>query len=179
MDQSEESECYYSVLGVSKDASQREIGLAWKQKALQHHPDKAPVGEKEASEERFKVVANAHEVLADPQRRRLYDLHGPSLEEPAEVRFAAAEAAAEEFQRALFEAFMQAGAGGGSRQEERTTEDLRDGVLGLLAFVGIGAACVLVPRSPALSRPFRWLLWHWRFLLHDLGFGGWRRLGWW
>lgn len=62
---------YYSVLGVDKKASQEEIKKAYRKLALKHHPDKNP-GDK-SSEERFKEIAEANEVLGDAQKRKKYD----------------------------------------------------------------------------------------------------------
>lgn len=65
---------YYKILGVSRNATQEEIKRAYRQLALKYHPDRNP-GDKEA-EERFKEIAEAYEVLRDPEKRRLYDLYG-------------------------------------------------------------------------------------------------------
>lgn len=65
---------YYTVLGVSKSASQEEIKKAYKRLAMKHHPDRNK-GDK-ASEEQFKLASEAYEVLADPQKRRAYDQFG-------------------------------------------------------------------------------------------------------
>lgn len=62
---------YYAVLGVDKQASQEEIKKAYRKLALKYHPDKNS-GDKTA-EEKFKEVAEAHEVLGDPEKRRKYD----------------------------------------------------------------------------------------------------------
>jgi molecular chaperone DnaJ len=65
---------YYEVLGVSRDATEEEIKKAYRRLAMQYHPDRNP-GDKEA-EEKFKEVAEAYEVLRDPEKRRRYDLYG-------------------------------------------------------------------------------------------------------
>ena len=65
---------YYEILGVSKSASADEIKKAYRQKAIQFHPDKNP-GDK-ASEEKFKEAAEAYEVLSDDQKRQRYDQFG-------------------------------------------------------------------------------------------------------
>ena len=65
---------YYAVLGVGKQASQEEIKKAYRKLALKYHPDKSP-GDKTA-EEKFKEVAEANEVLSDPEKRKKYDQLG-------------------------------------------------------------------------------------------------------
>lgn len=62
---------YYSILGVEPTATADEIKRAYRKLALQHHPDRNP-GNK-AAEERFKDIAEAYEVLADPAKRAKYD----------------------------------------------------------------------------------------------------------
>ncbi len=62
---------YYVALEVERDASVDEIKKAYRKLALQYHPDRNP-GDKSA-EDRFKTVTEAYEVLADPDKRRMYD----------------------------------------------------------------------------------------------------------
>ena len=65
---------YYEILGVPRNATGNEIKKAYRQLALQYHPDRNP-GDKEA-EEKFKEAAEAYEVLRDPEKRSLYDRFG-------------------------------------------------------------------------------------------------------
>jgi molecular chaperone DnaJ len=65
---------YYEVLGVSKDASAEEIKKAYRQKAIEFHPDKNP-GNAEA-EEKFKEAAEAYDVLSNADKRARYDQFG-------------------------------------------------------------------------------------------------------
>jgi molecular chaperone DnaJ len=65
---------YYEVLGVSKGATDQEIKSAYRKLALKYHPDRNP-GDK-AAEERFKEAAEAYAVLADGDKRHLYDRFG-------------------------------------------------------------------------------------------------------
>ncbi|GIW71683.1 MAG: hypothetical protein KatS3mg102_1225 [Planctomycetota bacterium] len=65
---------FYKILGVARDASQEEIKRAYKKLARQYHPDLHP-GDKQA-EARFKEINEAHAVLSDPDKRKLYDEFG-------------------------------------------------------------------------------------------------------
>lgn len=65
---------YYSILGVSKSSSADEIKKSYRKLALQYHPDRNK-GNK-VSEEKFKEVTKAYEVLSDPQKKQTYDQFG-------------------------------------------------------------------------------------------------------
>jgi len=69
-----ESDDYYAILGVSRDASAEEIKKAYRRAAIQYHPDRNP-GDADA-EAKFKQCAEAYEVLADPDKRARYDRFG-------------------------------------------------------------------------------------------------------
>ncbi|KAL4808557.1 DnaJ domain-containing protein [Aspergillus unguis] len=66
---------YYKVLGVSPDASQREIRTAYKRESLKSHPDRVPEGSPEKPERtrRFQEINDAYYTLSDDSRRREYD----------------------------------------------------------------------------------------------------------
>eukprot|EP00750_Incisomonas_marina_P033833 INCI9979.1.p3 GENE.INCI9979.1~~INCI9979.1.p3 ORF type:complete len:212 (+),score=47.07 INCI9979.1:156-791(+) len=61
---------YYETLGVSKDATAKELRKAYLKLSLKHHPDKG------GDVEEFKKITEAHEVLSDPVKRKNYDKFG-------------------------------------------------------------------------------------------------------
>lgn len=65
---------YYSVLGISKTATQEEIKKAYRNLAFKYHPDRNP-GDKDA-EEKFKKISEAYNVLGDEKKRADYDRFG-------------------------------------------------------------------------------------------------------
>ncbi len=71
---------YYEILGVSKGADDATIKKAYRQKALEHHPDRNP-GDKSA-EDKFKEAAEAYEVLSDKDKRARYDRYGHAGVDP-------------------------------------------------------------------------------------------------
>jgi curved DNA-binding protein len=70
---------YYKILGVDRNAEEKEIKKAYRKLARQHHPDVNP-GDK-AAEERFKDINEAYEVLSDREKRRKYDQLGSSWQQ--------------------------------------------------------------------------------------------------
>jgi len=69
-----ESDDYYAILGISRNASANDIKKAYRQAAIRYHPDRNP-GDADA-EARFKQCAEAYEVLSDPDKRARYDQFG-------------------------------------------------------------------------------------------------------
>src|SRR5258708_13833765 len=65
---------YYELLGVSRKASAKDIRTAFRKLARKYHPDLNP-GDK-SSEEKFKQLQEAYDVLSDSKKRRTYDQYG-------------------------------------------------------------------------------------------------------
>jgi curved DNA-binding protein len=72
-------ENYYKILGVDRDASEKDIKRAYRRLARQFHPDVNP-GDKQA-EEKFKKINEAYEVLSDSEKRTKYDRLGASWQQ--------------------------------------------------------------------------------------------------
>jgi curved DNA-binding protein len=74
---------YYQTLGVARDASAEDIKKAYRRLARKYHPD---VSKEARAEERFKEVAEAYEVLRDPEKRAAYDQLGSNWRAGQEFR---------------------------------------------------------------------------------------------
>jgi DnaJ-class molecular chaperone len=91
---------FYDVLGVKRDASEKEVRSAYRKLARKLHPDVNP-GDK-AAEARFKEINSAYEVLSDADKRRKYDKYGENWEHADQI---------EEMQRQRASRFGRAGNG--------------------------------------------------------------------
>jgi molecular chaperone DnaJ len=72
---------YYEILGIEKNASKSEIKRAYRNLAKKYHPDMNRDDTK-AAEEKFKELSEAYEVLADEEKRKLYDVYGHAGVDP-------------------------------------------------------------------------------------------------
>lgn len=70
---------YYGILGVDKSASDSEIKKAYRKLARKYHPDVNPSDE---AAEKFREISVAHDVLSDPEKRRIVDMGGDPMEQP-------------------------------------------------------------------------------------------------
>lgn len=104
---------YYAILGVPRTATEKEIKSAYRKKARQYHPDLNP-NDDEAVEQ-FKNVAEANEVLSDPEKRKAYDALGEHWRDYEQWKKAAEAAgqpaSVEDFQQML--RYSSAGRSGG------------------------------------------------------------------
>ena len=64
---------FYRELGVRRGANQADIKQAYREAAKRYHPDK---NKDVAAQSKFQKIAQAYETLSDPEKRRLYDMHG-------------------------------------------------------------------------------------------------------
>jgi len=103
---------YYKTLGISKNAGQDEIKKAYRKLARKYHPDTNPNDKK--SEDKFKEVSEAYEVLGDPEKRKQYDQLGANWKQYQQAGSGGAGAGG-------FEDFMHQQGFGGARQGGQRT----------------------------------------------------------
>jgi curved DNA-binding protein len=65
---------YYQVLGIARDASEKDVRRAFRSLAAKHHPDRNR--DDPGAEERFKEINEAYTVLSDPEKRKVFDQFG-------------------------------------------------------------------------------------------------------
>ncbi|HWW70256.1 MAG TPA: molecular chaperone DnaJ [Duganella sp.] len=71
---------FYETLGVAKNASEDEIKKSYRKLAMKYHPDRNP--DSKESEEKFKEVKEAYEMLTNPEKREAYDRYGHAGVDP-------------------------------------------------------------------------------------------------
>jgi molecular chaperone DnaJ len=122
-------EDYYSILGISKDASQEEIKKAYRKKAHKHHPDKS-----DGDEEKFKKVSEAYDVLSDEKKRAKYDKFGKNFDQAGGGGFGGAgggfgfqgQQGQTQFDMGdIFSEFFGGQAGAGTKQKQQTGRDIQ------------------------------------------------------
>ncbi len=74
---------YYAMLGVPKNAAEKDIKSAYRKLARKWHPD-ANLDNPKAAEEKFKEISEAYEVLGDPEKRKKYDVLGPNWQQASQ-----------------------------------------------------------------------------------------------
>jgi curved DNA-binding protein len=74
---------YYKVLGVNKNASEKDIKKAYRKLARKYHPDVNP--NDKAAEQKFKEINEANEVLSNPENRKKYDKYGKDWKHADEI----------------------------------------------------------------------------------------------
>src|SRR5688572_14885299 len=102
--------CYYEILSVKREASEKEIATAYRKLALKYHPDTNP--DDESAMEKFKEAAEAYEILADAEKRARYDRFGHAATEGHSSQFQDADDIMEAFGSIFGDIF---GGGGGRR----------------------------------------------------------------
>ncbi|MBN4089517.1 molecular chaperone DnaJ [Mycoplasma enhydrae] len=124
---------YYEILGVSKNATEKEIKSAYRKLAMQYHPDRNSAPN---AEEKFKEVSEAYEILSDNDKRAKYDRFGHNAFDPNSYSFGDSE----DIFKSFFESFSTGfgsgdvfgdifGSGfGGSSNEYQYGEDLQTAI---------------------------------------------------
>jgi molecular chaperone DnaJ len=115
---------FYDILGLNRDAPDDEIKKAYRKLAMKYHPDRNPDNPK--SEEHFKEVKEAYEILTDPEKRAAYDQYGHAGVDPQSgVGAGAAGGFSDAFGGIFDEIFGGRRGGGGGRANVYRGADLR------------------------------------------------------
>lgn len=114
---------YYEVLGLKKDASADDLNRAYRELAKRFHPDRN--SHDEESTQRFREVAEAYEVLRDPEKRQRYDRYGHAGLEGMEMPDFSSMDVLQSMFGNIFESFF---GGGGRQRGPRGGRDVRAAV---------------------------------------------------
>ena len=117
---------YYQVLGVPRNATDDEIKTAYRNLALKCHPDRNPGDAR--SEDKFKEVNEAYQVLSDPDRRGAYDRFGHAGLGQGAGGFGGAGADFGDVFGSIFDDFFGEMTGRGRSRRSRKGDDVRAGV---------------------------------------------------
>jgi DnaJ-class molecular chaperone len=115
------AEDFYRLLGIRRDASQKEIKKAYRAKSLEYHPDK---NKNEGASEKFAEIAYAYEVLTDEDKKAVYDRHGEDGLKQHEQRQGQGGHGHGGFEDIFSHFGFNFGGGGRGRQREQTTPNV-------------------------------------------------------
>ena len=115
------AEDFYKLLGIKRNASQKEIKKAYRSKSLEFHPDK---NKNEGASAKFAEIAYAYEVLTDEDKKAIYDRHGEDGLKQHEQRQGQGGAGHGGFDDIFSHFGFNFGGGGRGRQREQTTPNV-------------------------------------------------------
>lgn len=115
---------YYKIMGVDRNASDKEIKKAYRRLARQYHPDLNP--DNKEAEDKFKQINEANDVLGNPEKRKKYDELGAQWKQYEQWQQAGGQSGGQPFDWSRFG--FEPGAGRNMRYERRTMteDDLQD-----------------------------------------------------
>ncbi|MCU7960282.1 MAG: molecular chaperone DnaJ [gamma proteobacterium symbiont of Bathyaustriella thionipta] len=119
-------QCYYEILGVSRDVNEADLKKAYRRMSMKYHPDRNSGADADKAEARFKQCKEAFEVLKDPQKRSAYDQFGHAGVDPS-MGAGGQGAGAAGFSDIFGDVFgdiFGGGRGGGGRQRSNRGSDL-------------------------------------------------------
>lgn len=112
------SENYYDILGISKDADDKQIQRAYRKLAHKYHPDS---NDSKEAEEKFKKINEAYNVLKDPEKRKAYNQYGHAWEQGQayNAQDFSSWGGDEDILKSVFESIFRANSAGGARGSTR------------------------------------------------------------
>ena len=117
---------YYDLLGVDRNADEKEIKTAYRRLARKYHPDVNP--NDKAAEAKFKEISEAYEVIGDEEKRKLYDTYGSNWDQANMGAGAGVDFGQTNFGgvESIFETFFGGRGGGGFRMQDVEVVQPRD-----------------------------------------------------
>ncbi|WP_372739040.1 molecular chaperone DnaJ [Neptunomonas sp.] len=114
---------YYEILGVERNANDRDIKKAFRRQAMKHHPDRNP--DDASAEAKFKELNEAYEVLSDAQKKAAYDQYGHAGVDPGMRGGGGFDGGFSDVFGDVFGDIFGGGGGGGRRSSVQRGADLR------------------------------------------------------